>query len=139
MSLLDNLKEIGFEYATMSGLSLSSEDMVIPESKQEHLTQAHAEVDEVEAQRRKGLITAGERHNKIIDIWHRVTEDVAKDMFGQMSSVNTETGEFNPIFMMADSGARGSREQVRQLAGMRGLMAKPSGEIMETTDHRQLS
>jgi len=132
VSLLDNLKEIGFEYATMSGLSLSSEDMVIPESKQEHLTQAHAEVDEVEVQRRKGLITAGERHNKIIDIWHRVTEDVAKDMFGQMSSVNTETGEFNPIFMMADSGARGSREQVRQLAGMRGLMAKPSGEIMET-------
>jgi DNA-directed RNA polymerase subunit beta' len=130
--LLDNLKEIGFDYATRSGLSLASEDMVIPEAKQKHLEQAHKEVDQVENQRRKGLITAGERHNKIIDIWHRVTEDVAKEMFTQMSSVDEQTGEFNPIFMMADSGARGSREQVRQLAGMRGLMAKPSGEIMET-------
>jgi DNA-directed RNA polymerase subunit beta' len=132
VSLLDNLKEIGFEYATRSGLSLSSDDMVIPGSKQEQLDQAHGEVDEVEEQRRKGLITAGERHNKIVDIWHRVTEDVAKEMFSEMSSLNPESGEFNPIFMMADSGARGSREQVRQLAGMRGLMAKPSGEIMET-------
>jgi DNA-directed RNA polymerase subunit beta' len=130
--LLDNLKEIGFEFATRSGLSLSSSDMVIPESKQAHLEEAYAEVDEVEDQRRKGLITAGERHNKIIDIWHRVTEDVAKEMFTGMSSLDAETGLFNPIFMMADSGARGSREQVRQLAGMRGLMAKPSGEIMET-------
>ena len=130
--LLDNLKEIGFEYATRSGLSLSSNDMVIPETKAAKLDQAYEEVDLVEDQRRKGLITAGERHNKIIDIWHRVTETVAKEMFKQMSSVDVETGEFNPIFMMADSGARGSREQVRQLAGMRGLMAKPSGEIMET-------
>jgi DNA-directed RNA polymerase subunit beta' len=130
--LLDDLKEIGFEYATRSGLSLSSDDMVIPESKQNQLDAAHAEVDEVEDQRSKGLITAGERHNKIVDIWHRVTEDVAKEMFTEMSSLNQESGEFNPIFMMADSGARGSREQVRQLAGMRGLMAKPSGEIMET-------
>jgi len=130
--LLDKLKEIGFEYATRSGLSLASNDMVIPESKQSQLDQAHGEVDQVEDQRRKGLITAGERHNKIIDIWHRVTEEVAKDMFAEMSSLNLESGEFNPIFMMADSGARGSREQVRQLAGMRGLMAKPSGEIMET-------
>jgi DNA-directed RNA polymerase subunit beta' len=132
VELLDNLKEIGFEYATRSGLSLSSDDMVIPESKQDQLDQAYSDVDEVEDQRRKGLITAGERHNKIVDIWHQVTEDVAKEMFVQMSSLNQESGEFNPIFMMADSGARGSREQVRQLAGMRGLMAKPSGEIMET-------
>jgi DNA-directed RNA polymerase subunit beta' len=132
VSLLDNLKEIGFEYATRSGLSLSSNDMVIPDSKQEKLDEAYSEVDEVEDQRRKGLITAGERHNKIIDIWHRVTEDVAKEMFKNMSSLDAESGEFNPIFMMADSGARGSKEQVRQLAGMRGLMAKPSGEIMET-------
>ena len=130
--LLDKLKEIGFEFATRSGLSLASNDMVIPESKQKQLDEAHAEVDEVEQQRRKGLITAGERHNKIVDIWHRVTEAVAKEMFSEMSSLNLESGEFNPIFMMADSGARGSREQVRQLAGMRGLMAKPSGEIMET-------
>ena len=130
--LLDNLKEIGFLYATKSGLSLASGDMVIPEAKQAHLTAAHDEVDEVERQRVAGLITAGERHNKIIDIWHRVTEDVAKEMFNEMSSLDEETRQFNPIFMMADSGARGSREQVRQLAGMRGLMAKPSGEIMET-------
>ena len=132
VELLDDLKEIGFEYATRSGLSLSSDDMVIPESKQGQLEQAYSEVDKVEDQRRKGLITAGERHNKIVDIWHQVTEDVAKAMFVEMSSLNPESGEFNPIFMMADSGARGSREQVRQLAGMRGLMAKPSGEIMET-------
>ena len=130
--LLDKLKEIGFEFATRSGLSLSSTDMVIPESKLAHLEEAYSEVDQIEDQRRKGLITAGERHNKIIDIWHRVTEDVAKEMFAGMSSLDAESGVFNPIFMMADSGARGSREQVRQLAGMRGLMAKPSGEIMET-------
>ncbi len=132
IELLDNLKEIGFGYATKSGLSLASQDMIIPDAKQEHLDQAYQEVDEVERQRSAGLITAGERHNKIVDIWHRVTEDVAREMFGQMSRLDDETGEFNPIFMMADSGARGSKEQVRQLAGMRGLMAKPSGEIMET-------
>ncbi len=130
--LLDTLKEIGFHYATMSGLSLCSEDMVIPDSKPVLLDQAYKEVDEVERQRSSGLITAGERHNKIIDIWHRVTEEVAREMFKQMSSIDPESGNFNPIFIMADSGARGSREQVRQLAGMRGLMAKPSGEIMET-------
>jgi DNA-directed RNA polymerase subunit beta' len=130
--LLDNLKEIGFGYATKSGLSLASQDMIIPDAKQAHLDQAYDEVEEVERQRTAGLITAGERHNKIVDIWHRVTEDVAREMFSQMSKLDDETGEFNPIFMMADSGARGSKEQVRQLAGMRGLMAKPSGEIMET-------
>ncbi len=106
--------------------------MVIPDAKKRHLDEAYREVDEVERQRAGGLITAGERHNKIVDIWHRVTEDVAKAMFLQMSALDPDTGAFNPIFMMADSGARGSREQVRQLAGMRGLMAKPSGEIMET-------
>jgi DNA-directed RNA polymerase subunit beta' len=132
ITLLDTLKETGFLYATKSGLSFASNDMIIPDAKVKLLEQAHAEVDEVERQRSSGLITAGERHNKIIDIWHRVTEDVAKAMFVQMSSIDDETGEFNPIYMMADSGARGSREQVRQLAGMRGLMAKPSGEIMET-------
>ncbi len=130
--LLDTLKEVGFHYATRSGLSLSSSDMVIPEGKVKLLDQAYVEVDEVERQRSAGLITAGERHNKIVDIWHRVTEHVAKEMFSQMSEIDIESGHFNPIFMMADSGARGSREQVRQLAGMRGLMAKPSGEIMET-------
>ena len=132
VKLLDNLKETGFEFATTSGLSLSSSDMVIPEAKEKHLAQAYKDVDKVETQRSSGLITAGERHNKIIDIWHQVTEDVAKEMFTQMSEIDLDSGEYNPIFMMADSGARGSKEQVRQLAGMRGLMAKPSGEIMET-------
>jgi DNA-directed RNA polymerase subunit beta' len=132
VKLLDVLKEVGFTFATRSGLSLSSSDMVIPDGKAVLLDQAYAEVDEVERQRSAGLITAGERHNKIVDIWHRVTEEVAKEMFSQMSTIDYESGHFNPIFMMADSGARGSREQVRQLAGMRGLMAKPSGEIMET-------
>ncbi|MCP4897106.1 MAG: DNA-directed RNA polymerase subunit beta' [bacterium] len=132
VELLDDLKEIGFDFATRSGLSLSSSDMLIPESKQELLDKAYEDVDQVEKQRAGGLITIGERHNKIVDIWHRVTEEVAKEMFAQMSSIDLETGQYNPIFMMADSGARGSREQVRQLAGMRGLMAKPSGEIMET-------
>ncbi len=132
VKLLDDLKEIGFRHATMAGLSLSSRDMVVPERKVELLDQAYREVGEVERQRTEGLITTGERHNKIIDIWHRVTEDVAKEMFSRMADLDPESGHFNPIFMMADSGARGSREQVRQLAGMRGLMAKPSGEIMET-------
>jgi len=132
VELLDRLKEIGFTYATKSGLSFASNDMIIPEKKQELLDEAMAEVEEVERQRAAGLITAGERHNKIIDIWHRVTEHVAAEMFEQMSAIDPETGELNPVFMMADSGARGSKEQVRQLAGMRGLMAKPSGEIMET-------
>ena len=132
VKLLDVLKEVGFTFATRSGLSLSSSDMVIPDGKAVLLDQAYAEVDEVERQRSAGLITAGERHNKIVDIWHRVTEEVAKEMFSQMSTIDYESGHFNPIFMMADSGARGSKEQVRQLAGMRGLMAKPSGEIMET-------
>ena len=82
---------------------------------------------EVERQRLDGAITHGERHNKIIDIWHRATENVSDEMFSEMKRVEEEKGEFNPIFMMADSGARGSKEQVRQLAGMRGLMSKPLG------------
>ncbi len=132
VAMLDILKEIGFEYATRSGLSFAATDMVIPSSKQQLLEEAYRQLDEVEQQRAAGLITAGERHNKIIDIWHQVTERVAEEMFAEMSQIDPETGEMNPVFMMADSGARGSREQVRQLAGMRGLMAKPSGEIMET-------
>jgi len=130
--LLDTLKETGFIYATKSGLSLSSTDMVIPKTKAALLEKAQAQVDDIEKQRGQGLITDGERHNKVIDIWHNVTESVAHEMFEQISSLDLEEKTFNPIFMMADSGARGSREQVRQLAGMRGLMAKPSGEIMET-------
>ncbi len=132
VKMLDRLKEAGFYYATRSGLSFGASDMLIPEQKKTLLQKAQQDVAEIDALRSAGEMTAGERHNKIIDIWHRVTEDVAGEMFSSMGEIEPETGEFNPIYMMADSGARGSREQVRQLAGMRGLMAKPSGEIMET-------
>ena len=130
--MLDELKKITFAYATRAGISIGVEDMVIPTTKQALLNQAKKEVLEIENQRSVGVITQGERHNKIIDIWHRVTEKVSEEMFKQMKQVEKDRNEFNPINMMADSGARGSREQVRQLAGMRGLMSKPSGEVIET-------
>jgi DNA-directed RNA polymerase subunit beta' len=96
------------------------------------IDRARKQVLQIEKQRTSGVITAGERHNKIIDIWHRVTEGVSEEMFVEMADAEEKSGTFNPIRLMADSGARGSREQVRQLAGMRGLMSKPSGEIIET-------
>jgi DNA-directed RNA polymerase subunit beta' len=132
VKMLDDLKEITFAYATRAGISIGVEDMVVPPAKERLLDQARREVVEIENQRAAGVITAGERHNKIIDIWHRVTERVSEEMFREMKKVENDRGEFNPINMMADSGARGSREQVRQLAGMRGLMSKPSGEVIET-------
>src|SRR6202521_5344877 len=113
--------------------------MVIPAKKQEFLERAQKEVAEIENQYLEGLITDGERYNKVIDIWAQVTEEVAGEMMGEIGteSVRKDGKEkkqpsFNPIFIMADSGARGSAQQIRQLAGMRGLMAKPSGEIIET-------
>jgi DNA-directed RNA polymerase subunit beta' len=132
VKMLDDLKEVTFTYATKAGISIGVDDMVVPPSKELLLDQARREVLEIENQRAAGVITAGERHNKIIDIWHRVTERVSEEMFKEMKRVERERDEFNPINMMADSGARGSREQVRQLAGMRGLMSKPSGEVIET-------
>jgi DNA-directed RNA polymerase subunit beta' len=132
VQMLDTLKETSFGYATRAGISIGIDDMVIPEAKATLLDNAKTEVIEIENQRSAGVITQGERHNKIIDIWHRVTERVSEEMFRDMRKVEIESGEFNPINLMADSGARGSREQVRQLAGMRGLMSKPSGEIIET-------
>ena len=132
VKMLDDLKKITFLYATKAGISIGVEDMVIPAAKGAMLDQARTEVLEIEKQRSAGVITQGERHNKIIDIWHRVTEKVSEEMFREMKKVEKERDEFNPINMMADSGARGSREQVRQLAGMRGLMSKPSGEVIET-------
>ncbi len=132
VKMLDDLKKITFLYATKAGISIGVEDMVIPAAKQSMLDQAKVEVLEIEKQRSAGVITQGERHNKIIDIWHRVTEKVSEEMFREMKKVEKDRNEFNPINMMADSGARGSREQVRQLAGMRGLMSKPSGEVIET-------
>jgi DNA-directed RNA polymerase subunit beta' len=130
--MLDELKEVGFTYATRAGISIGVEDMVIPTRKNEIIDNARKSVLEVERQRLDGAITQGERHNKIIDIWHRATEVVSDEMFSEMKRVEKERGEFNPIFIMADSGARGSKEQLRQLAGMRGLMSKPSGEVIET-------
>ncbi|MFQ6111090.1 MAG: DNA-directed RNA polymerase subunit beta', partial [Nitrospinota bacterium] len=137
---LDDLKNIGFRYSTKVGISISLNDMKIPENKDELIEQARKEVIEVEKQYREGLITDGERYNKIIDIWAHVTEEVADEMFRVLEAedrkVMREGGNggrgFNPIYIMADSGARGSSAQIRQLAGMRGLMAKPSGEIIET-------
>ncbi|MCB9800171.1 MAG: DNA-directed RNA polymerase subunit beta' [Candidatus Omnitrophica bacterium] len=125
IELLDNLKTLGFEEATKSGASISIEDIQIPKTKQQLLDEARADVQQIEGQYRNGLITAGERYNKIIDIWTHITDRVADSMFEQLDM-------FNPVFMMADSGARGSKQQIRQLAGMRGLMAKPSGEIIES-------
>src|SRR4051812_14481116 len=132
VALLDALKELGFLYATKAGVSIGVDDMVIPARKAEIVDNARKSVLEVERQRLDGAITHGERHNKIIDIWHRATENVSDEMFSEMARTERDRGEFNPIFMMADSGARGSKEQVRQLAGMRGLMSKPSGEVIET-------
>src|SRR5450830_768323 len=132
VEILDIVKELGFAVATRAGISIGVDDMRVPAKKQELVGKARRDVLEVENQRQQGAITDGERHNKIIDIWHRVTESVAEAMFKEMkASAGVGGKEFNPIYMMADSGARGSKEQGRQLAGMRGPMSKPSGEVME--------
>jgi DNA-directed RNA polymerase subunit beta' len=128
---LDELKDLGFRYATLSGLSIGIDDMHVPTAKERHITEARRLVNEVEQQYQDGVITNGERYNKVVDIWAHTTEQIAEEMFRELEA-GEQGGEFNPIYMMADSGARGSRQQIRQLAGMRGLMAKPSGEIIET-------
>ncbi|MEW5804535.1 MAG: DNA-directed RNA polymerase subunit beta' [bacterium] len=139
LRLLDDLKELGFRYATKAGVSISIDDMKIPSRKDELIGRAEKEVIEVEQQYLDGIITDGERYNKVVDIWSRVTEQVSDEMFTELENEilsaaidKSDNSEFNPIYMMADSGARGSKQQIRQLAGMRGLMAKPSGEIIET-------
>src|SRR2546425_9608787 len=137
--LADRLRSLGYGYATKAGISIAIKDMVIPERKQELLERAQKEVAEIENQYLEGLITDSERYNKVIDIWAQVTEEVAGEMMAEIGTETVKKGgtekkqpSFNPIFIMADSGARGSAQQIRQLAGMRGLMAKPSGEIIET-------
>ncbi len=132
VKMLDRVKELGFLYATKAGISIGIDDLVTPPKKVELVQQANDEVIEVENQYKEGIITNGERYNKIIAIWSDVTEKVAEAMFKEMTSREKNSGELNPILVMADSGARGSKQQIRQLAGMRGLMAKPSGEIIET-------
>jgi DNA-directed RNA polymerase subunit beta' len=130
VEMLDVVKELGFKYATRAGISIGIDDLVIPEVKEKMVSGAQKEVIDVEKQYLDGAITNGERYNKVIAVWSSVTEKVADAMFKEMEKQDKE-GEFNPIYIMADSGARGSKQQIRQLAGMRGLMARPSGEIIE--------
>jgi DNA-directed RNA polymerase subunit beta' len=126
---LDDLKDLGFRYATDAGISISITDIIIPEAKGEHVTVAKKEVIEVQKQFNQGLLTEQERYNKIIDIWTALNNKLGSQM---MDLVQSDKDGFNSIYMMADSGARGSSAQIRQLAGMRGLMAKPDGSIIET-------
>ena len=132
--MLDKLKNLGFSYATKAGVSICIDNMHIPTKKEELIKSAQREVVGVERQYAEGLITNGERYNKAIDIWAHVSEQVANEMMKEIKAGGGQShpDSLNPIFMMADSGARGSSQQIRQLGGMRGLMAKPSGEIIET-------
>ena len=146
--LSDRLKDLGYKYSTQGGLSISIDAMITPESKQTIIQKAEKQVAEIGRQYTEGLITQGEKYNKVVDIWAKATDDVANEMMDAMKKAPVTgkddeplldkegkpviTESFNPIYMMADSGARGSKDQMRQLAGMRGLMAKPSGEIIET-------
>jgi DNA-directed RNA polymerase subunit beta' len=137
----DRLKDVGFEFATRAGISISIKDMVIPPQKASLLDRAQKEVAEIQKQYNNGVITDGERYNKVVDIWAEVQDEIGASVIKGLSTQvygKNDKGEeisgpsFNPIFIMADSGARGSEQQIRQLAGLRGLMAKPSGEIIET-------
>lgn len=138
--IADKLRTMGFTYSTKAGISICLDNMQVPENKQAILDEASAEVATVEEQYEEGLITSGEKYNKVVDIWAGTTEKISGEMMSkiQVETASNEAGDtreqssFNPIFIMADSGARGSVQQMRQLAGMRGLMAKPSGEIIET-------
>ncbi len=137
--LADKIMELGFKYSTGAGLSICLDDMVIPQNKGKFLGDAEKQVSEIQQQYDEGLITDGERYNKVVDIWAQTADRLAKDMMAQIEKQKFVIDgkesigpSFNPIFIMADSGARGSAAQIRQLGGMRGLMAKPSGEIIET-------
>ncbi len=137
--LSDRLRTLGYDYATRSGLSFCVDDMQIPPSKEKLIDDAQHDVGEFGRQYQEGLITDGERYNKVVDRWALVTEEISAELLSLLSEDEVIDAEgkkakipsFNPVFMMADSGARGSSQQIRQLAGMRGLMAKPSGEIIE--------
>jgi len=137
--LADQIRTWGFHYATVAGISIATDDMTIPESKQKILKDAKAKIADIETQYQEGAITDGEKYNKVIDAWSGAADRVAEDMMEGIAHQSfEEDGEtrmvpsLNPVYIMADSGARGSAMQMRQLAGMRGLMAKPSGEIIET-------
>jgi len=128
--MLDKMKEIGFKFATRAGITVSIDDIIIPAQKPKMIEEAKREVASIEKQYQQGVITDGERYNKVIDIWTHTTDNIAEVMMGELR--NDRSG-FNPIYMMADSGARGSKMQIRQLAGMRGLMAKPQQKITGAT------
>jgi len=139
--LCDRIKDLGYEYATRAGVTIGVKDLKIPDKKAHLLEVAHNEVEEIEVQFQDGIITRTEKYNKVVDVWTKVTNDISNEMMQEMSTdilVDPKTGatevnsSFNPIYMMATSGARGNQDQMRQLAGMRGLMAKPSGEIIES-------
>ncbi|MDA2937486.1 DNA-directed RNA polymerase subunit beta' [Acidobacteria bacterium AH-259-A15] len=132
VQMLDKLKNLGFLYATKAGFTISIDDLIIPGNKEALVKKARQGVIEVEQQYLDGVITNGERYNKVVAIWSDVTEKIADEMFEAMATYEGPHDEFNSVYVMADSGARGSKQQIRQLAGMRGLMAKPSGEIIET-------
>ncbi|MGB0579080.1 MAG: DNA-directed RNA polymerase subunit beta' [Limisphaerales bacterium] len=127
---LDELKTLGFNEATRSGTSIGIDDMIIPDAKKKEIDTATKQITQVEKQHRAGAITSGERYNKIIDIWTHCTDQIANVMLDTLKA-NKGRDEYNPVFLMVDSGARGNKAQVRQLAGLRGLMAKPSGDIIE--------
>jgi DNA-directed RNA polymerase subunit beta' len=136
----DKLMQAGYSLATRGGISFCADDMLIPAEKHSIIEKSEKEVKEIEAQYTSGLVTQGERYNKVVDIWGRAGDDIAKAMMAQLGTMDVTTRDgkparqesFNSIYMMADSGARGSAAQIRQLAGMRGLMAKPDGSIIET-------
>ncbi|HYV29158.1 MAG TPA: DNA-directed RNA polymerase subunit beta', partial [Candidatus Eisenbacteria bacterium] len=130
VATLDKLKELGFREATRAGVSIGIDDMIIPKEKNQEIKTAQEQINEVEKQYRKGVITPGERYNKVIDIWTHCTDQIANVMLRTLDH-NHGKREYNPVSLMVDSGARGNRQQVRQLAGVRGLMAKPSGDIIE--------
>jgi DNA-directed RNA polymerase subunit beta' len=139
--LCDKLKDMGYEYSTQAGITIGVKDLEIPETKASILSTSQNQVNEIESQYREGIITRTEKYNKVVDVWTKATNDISSQMMKEISKdvlTNPETGEkvenisLNPIFMMSNSGARGNKDQMRQLSGMRGLMAKPSGEIIET-------
>jgi DNA-directed RNA polymerase subunit beta' len=130
VAMLDKLKELGFREATKSGASIGIDDMIVPKERDQEIEVAQKQIKEVEKQYRKGVITPGERYNKIVDIWTHCTDMISSVMFRTLEQ-NQGKKEYNPVYLMVDSGARGNKQQVRQLAGLRGLMAKPSGDIIE--------
>ena len=127
---LDKLKELGFTTAFQAGISIGIDDMIIPEAKKDIISDSRKKIADVEGQFSKGIITSGERYNKVVDIWTTARDRMVKEVIAKLEN-NDGKAEFNPVYIMMESGARGNKEQVRQLCGMRGLMAKPSGEIIE--------